>query len=86
MKIKKLANHARNMRDKKRPVGNGKHRIVTAKYPDEETSRTRPCEESDRPGKSDQGGGKTDLTANFREWSKRRIRIENKVSIKEKGE
>ena len=48
-----------------RPKGNGKHRMVTAKYPDDDTSRTRPCEESARPGKSDQGGGKTDLTANI---------------------
>ena len=63
-------NKREGQKDVSKPEGNGKHRMVTAKYPDEETSRTRPCEESARPGRSDHGGGKTDLTANLMKQSK----------------
>jgi hypothetical protein len=45
------------------PIGIGKHRMVTAKYPDDDTILIRPGVVSAIPGKSPQGGGRINLTA-----------------------
>jgi hypothetical protein len=45
------------------PIGIGKHRMVTAKYPDDDTILIRPGVVSAIPGKSPQGGGRINFTA-----------------------
>ena len=45
------------------PIGTGKHRMVTAKYPDDDTILIRPGVVSAIPAKSPQGGGRISFTA-----------------------